>query len=308
MKFVGTDKNNNIIRKNMLIIDNSIGILVELINEKIELEKDTEKNAAKGAAKKVAKEENRKYLYKLFGDDVFKTCQGLSKNELYKTYIGIDRSSITKAYDGTVQGKPSKLAGILYKNKLLDTTQYNEFCDGTISIKVTHAKGRKVLDQKIEKYFQRKTGKNNNVNSDEIPNQVNGNGNVQETKKARTYRNNQKINSEIRTEIKEYIATYMDCTEKNITFNLERGTQSFELKDEKDKYLEDDWLIRFLQWIVKEVKDKKDLNKSFFDYFGKYEFKMIEALSVSELDKVIKITGEITEDAKAMKRIKERKK
>ena len=268
-------------RANQLIIDNALGVLVNLLNE------DT------GSYDN--KEFNRKDLCELFGDDVFTVCKGLSKADFCR-YIGIDRSAIRKAYDGTVKGKSGKLAEILKDNGLLDKDKRDKFRDGEISVKITDNKEEKKLNKAIEKCLNIRSEEDDQENRD-------SDKDIRGKKKPRRDQDNNVIQDYIKNYIKKYIEQ-----KGQGEFNLNKGTQSYELSDTKsENYLDDDWLILFFKWVVKTTRNKRNKNKSILDELDRFEFKKFEKLNDEDLDQAVERIHSIYLDVWALQRIRKKK-
>lgn len=272
---------NKIGRANQLIIDNALGVLVNLLNE------DT------GSYDN--KEFNRKDLCELFGDDVFTVCKGLSKADFCR-YIGIDRSAIRKAYDGTVKGKSGKLAEILKDNRLLDKDERDKFRDGEISVKITDNKEEKKLNKAIEKCLNIRSEEDDQENRD-------SDKDIRGKKKPRRDQDNNVIQDYIKNYIKKYIEQ-----KGQGEFNLNKGTRSYELSDSKsENYLDDDWLILFFKWVVKTTRNKRNINKSILDELDGFEFKKFEKLNDEDLDQAVERIHSIYLDVWALQRIRKKK-
>ena len=253
-----------IIRKNLLIIDNAVILLAELLLKERKLYDD---------------EKNENFLRKLMNDEKFNIDAkiDINVNQLYNI-CGIERSSICKARNGSDVHVTKKMKNFFLENQLMDEAEVNKFAEGDLQIVLNNMEKS---DAVFDKYFKesdciRKKQKK------EIKESANK---IVKTKGTRD--NNKIYNDKIKSLIVEYLKNDKAC-------------KSVESLDED--CLSDNWLFLYLRKICEKIQMGGEPIKKGIQNLKELQRSNFETLNMQELEKVIKDLRELYENAYALYR------
>lgn len=254
------------IRQNMLILHNTVGVLADFLTKRKTLVKDEGKSCAK--------------LKELFGESFFdldKNLKNLKRDDIYKK-CGFERTGIIKLCTGQNKTIPQKFLEFLKKRELMDDSEIKKFKAGRLYIALPSAMGRKTLDDLVKAYIKE----------------------FENVKKNENKRNEvDSVNSEINSKIVERICYYLyNCKDE---LYLDRYSCEVEkIKETENTPLPCDWLLRFCEAILHELKGDDIPVKVHINSLYQLKKKEYERLNPDEVKDMKKKLGEIYRNITAL--------